>query len=151
ATACEPGLTSAPNFWFLWSPSFRHKIDFNSAAGAKAMRAKRERRRIFPDVRFSPTPVAGRLERLDAAAEAPQLARHRILVHDALADATMQLRLRREEGGAGGLLIAAGDRCLDLFDEGPDARDARLVDRGPPLSLTDPLLGGFVVGHCRLS
>src|SRR6185437_12749849 len=75
-------------------------------------------------------------ERLDAAAQTRQLARRRVLVHDTVADAAMQLGLRLGERGARRFLVAALDGGLDLLHEGTKTRDASTVDRGATLALT---------------
>src|SRR6056297_1486630 len=74
-------------------------------------------------------------ERLDPVVQPRNLPARGVLVQDALVGTAHDLRLRGLEGGGRLCTVAAGDRFLDLADEGPHARLARLVDCGAPRDL----------------
>jgi len=60
--------------------------------------------------------------------------------------AAHQLRLRIPKRGARIVLLAGGDRGLDLFDGRADARRAALIDAGALGALDGPLLRGLDIG-----
>jgi len=76
-----------------------------------------------------------------------QLARRRVLVHDAFGDRPVQLRLRQLQRQLGGGFIAAGDRRLDLLDEGANPAHPRAVDCSALFGLANTLFRRFAIGH----
>src|SRR3546814_9518198 len=69
----------------------------------------------------------------DALRQAGDFPRRGVLVENALGDSAGQLRLHFLEGGPGLILVAGGERGLDLLHEGADAADARAVDLRPAI------------------
>src|ERR1700732_2085058 len=101
-------------------------------------------RGMRPDLR-----ATRRLERFDARRQPRQFTCDGVPVQHALERAALQLGLRHGEGGARRLLVACGDGCLDFLDEGPDAAQARAVDRRAPCGLADALFCRNMSGHRR--
>jgi hypothetical protein len=70
----------------------------------------------------------GLAERRETARQARIFARRGVLVEHAARDTAEQFGLDARQSGGGLILVAGGDRRLDLLDEGPDAADAGAVD-----------------------
>src|SRR4029077_8603827 len=89
-------------------------------------------------------------EGVDAGGEPRQLARDRVLVHDALGRRAMQFGLGELEGRLGHHLVACLYRGLDLLDEGAPPAQPGTVDHRPLFGLAKPFFGGFMMWHAGL-
>src|SRR5262249_34875829 len=88
--------------------------------------------------------------RLDARIETRHAACRGVLRDDAADGAALDLRLSRTQGGHGRLLVAGGDRFLDLLDRAAHPAAADAVHGRAPLGLTGALLGRLVTSHSIL-
>src|SRR5918994_690528 len=74
-------------------------------------------------------------------------ARGGVQLEHTLADAAANLGLGDAQSALGGLVIATGQRLLNLFDVCANPAGPRTVDRGPLGCLTDALLGRTMMRH----
>ena len=139
--------------------------NYNNHALATTCRLKLSRVRVcaFPNMKTAPSENWTRCalgfdgarawrplnsaHRLDACGQTREFSRHRVPMHDAHANATMELRLGVGERALRRLLVAIGDGKLDTFHKAAQPAHARSIDHGAARVATDPLLCGGVLGH----
>src|SRR5262249_41614173 len=130
----ESRRIAVQTFWALWFKYFSEK-------NSRTLRRKRKRRSL--ERRSSLLHEARRRSghRLDARVEARHTARCGVGSDDAGGGATLDLGLGRAEGGDGRLLVAGGDRLLDLLDRAAHAAAAGGICGGALHRLAGALLG----------
>ncbi len=103
------------------------------------MAQSRKNGRVAPDA-AAVAALFALLELLDPGRQPRHLARRDVAVDGALAHPTHEFGLRHPQRLVGRVLIALGDRRLDLLEERADAALARAVDARSARGLAEPFL-----------
>ena len=120
-------------------PNGAKKISGNYFGAAQKTKRRSIERRSYPlkdEVASS--------HRLDARIETRHATRGGILVDHAASTSALDVRLSRAQGGKCRLLVAGGDRLLDLLDRAAHSAAAGAVHGRASLGLTGALLGRLV-------